>query len=145
MNYGVLYWELKLDPAGIGHVEHNNPAWSASAGDAETQEVVRTSISGDELLEATKIAELMAFSPPWTAAYWGLAAKETLSVAVGTNTRILLAALFPDGSVTRQNLITLLGKKIKTSRWVILGLGDVRASDVLKAWTQGEAGGFGDE
>ena len=126
MNYAILWNAIKDYP-------QLTPGVIAAAMNKADQNVPRESITGDELLEQTDLGELVAFDDKRTAAYWGLAGKDSISVVSGSNTRAILAALFPAGSTTRDNLVALITTPLLKSRAEILGLGRVKAGHVQKA------------
>lgn len=135
MNYLVLWTEINTDPAGLGYTGQSN-AQIAALVNGLTQTVERTTISGNELLEHTVLAELQALPAVGREAYWGLVGMGSIDIAAGSNGRVVLLALFGAGTTTRAQLTAFVQAGIITSRAAILGLGDVRVSDVAKAIAQ---------
>jgi len=135
MNYLLLWNEISTDPAGLGYVGKTD-AQVAALLNGLTQTVARTAITGNELLEHTVLAELQALTAAGREAYWGLTGLGSIDIAAGSNGRVILLALFGAGTTIRAQLTAFVQTGIVTSRAAILGLGDVRESDVAKAVAQ---------
>lgn len=135
MNYLHLWTEISTDPAGLGYAGKSD-AQTAALLNGLTQVVARTSITGNELLEKTVLSELQALTVGGREAYWGLVGMGDVDIAAGSNGRAVLLALFGAGTTTRAQLTAFVQAGIVTSRAAILGLGDVRESDVAKARAQ---------
>ena len=136
MDYLKLYREISLDPTSKGYAAMTD-AKVASAINANTEQIARTSITSVELWENTALAEYKLLGVAERQTYDVLVSLNSIDVSPGTNSRAALSALFPVGSVTRDNLIALVTTPILTSRAAILGLGMVYAGHVYKARIQG--------
>ena len=132
MDYGKLKAELDSDPGKLGYAGKKD-AEIAGLLNAVNQPVARTSITAAELWENTALAEYSALTAAGRQAYDVLISLGSIDVAVGTNSREALAALFPQGSVTREKLLALVNKSLFKSRAEILGLGAVAAGHIPKA------------
>ena len=132
MNYAALWNEISFDPAGKGYATMTD-AEIASAINAYTEELDRTSITSAELWENTALAEYKSLSVAEGQAYGVLISLATIDISPGSNSRVALLALFPTGSTTRDNLVALAQTPVITSRAAILGLGRVKPGYVAKA------------
>lgn len=136
MNYAVLWNEISYDPVGKGYATMTD-AEIASAINAYTEELDRTSITSAELWENTGLAEYKVLSTAERQAYGVLIGLITIDISPGSNARVALVALFPAGSATRDNLIALAQTPVMTSRAAILGLAVVKPGHVAKAKARG--------
>lgn len=146
MNYMALWLELNTDPLKAGYRKPDGQ-WRPTSIIADylhskVQEVVRTSLTPYELWENTDLTEYKALSVAERDAYWGIMGLDSIDVTAGTNSRAALSALFPSGSVTRDNLIALLTTPLLVTRASQIGLGEISAAHVEKAIAQGERGDF---
>lgn len=98
----------------------DDPAFLTFVNDAVA--IPRTSITGDELLEAAVLAEVAALVDAGQRAFWALVGKDRLDVSAGSNTRALLSTLFGAGTTTRANLVALITTDIQSTRAAEEGL-----------------------
>ena len=132
MDYEALFNEITNDPEAIGYSGMTD-AEIATALNAETQQVDRTSITKQELWENTSLTEYAALTAAARQAYGVLIDMDNIDVTAGSNSRVTLAALFAAGSTTRANLLALVDVPVTTSRAEILSLGLVTTGDVERA------------
>ena len=119
MNYQALWNELINDPATVGYIDpanSSNDIENARLLNEESQTVPRTEITSAELWENTDLSEYKSLTAGERQAYDVLVNLETIDVSEGTNSRTTLAALFPQGSNTRANLVALVQESVPTSR-----------------------------
>ncbi len=128
----ILHDELVNDPLSLGYSSKADQQ-CANILNAETQQIARTSITGDELLENTAQVELVALTIGSRTDFWGFVNRSSIPVGGGTNTRAILAAIFPANSATRTNLMVLLATPILASRAAVLGLPFVGVHHIASA------------
>ena len=132
MDYSILWNELSTDPLSRGYSGMTD-VQIADDLNTEYRNVPRETINGTELFEATDLSEFAALNTihreMWRTLYLGPA----IFVTEGSNGRAVLAALFPAGSTTRQNLVVLAQETVPVSRAEELGLGRVYVQDIETA------------
>ena len=92
----------------------DDPTFLAFVNDAVA--IPRTSITGDELLEAAVLNEVATLADAGQRAFWALVGKDRLDVGEGSRTRALLSALFGASTNTRANLVALITTDIQSTR-----------------------------
>jgi len=127
MDYELLY---NLDQQYTASLD---PAQASIQLNATIVPVPRTSIIGAELWEHTDLAEYKVLGVPERQAYSVLMSLGTIDVSEGTNSRTALATLFPAGSITRDNLMTLAQLPVEVELLASVGLPQVSAREIETA------------
>ncbi len=129
MDYTKLWFEISLDPVGIGY-----------AGKTDVQIVVllnttlrnvdRAIIEAYEMIEATVPAEFATLTAVEKQRYQIITGAGTVNIR-GPNIRAAIGAMFGAGTQTRANLVALQTESM--SRAAELGLGQVYSGHIGKA------------
>ena len=128
MDNAVLLAELTDDPLGRGYSGMTD---EEAATDLNTvyREVNVTSVSGQDLVEATATLDYDALDAAQLQEYWGICGMGEILVNA-TNTKNKLLAMFGPGTDTRANLAVL--QKTTISRTAELELGTVAVGHVQR-------------
>ena len=130
MDYAALKNEILNDPAGLGYAGKtdgqiadllNAPGWGF---------INRDVIPTYEIFDAIEPSEYGALTAEKKTLLHAILAMGTVDIR-GSNLKKALSSMFPDGTVTRDNLLAL--QKRPASRAEVLGFGHVTHSDVAKA------------
>jgi len=92
----------------------------------------RTSVSDQEILNATDVAELAAISADGKMLYGWILGLGSVDLSM-TNIKAMLGLLFPAGSDTRTAFMGLVNSTIAITRPEELGIPDVTEGDVIIA------------
>lgn len=123
--------ELTQDPLGRGYASMTAQQ-AADSLNAVNRAIPRTSISGNDLLACTTVAELTGLTAASRDVYLALIQMASLDIT-SANVRTILGTLFAAGTTTRANLIALGNSTIAVSRAAELGLGAPTAGEIERA------------
>jgi hypothetical protein len=126
-----LITELTIDPLARGYAAMTD-AQAADSLNTVNRTAARTDIDGNDLLQCTNAAELLALTAAARDLFVGLIQMPKISIA-NANNRALLGAMFAAGTTTRTNLVALAISTTPVSRAAELGLGVVTAGQVGRA------------
>lgn len=129
MDYTKLWFEISLDPVGVGYAGKTDAA-VAQLLNTTLRDVERVTIEAYEMIEATMPAEFATLTAAEKQRYQIITGAGTVNIR-GPNTRAAFAAMFSASTQTRSNLVAL--QTIAMSRADELGLGEVYPGHVGKA------------
>ena len=127
----ILANEITTDPLGRAYAGMSNTEVVTDMK-IKYRTMPRTSVSDQEILNATDVAELAAISADGKMLYGWILGLGSVDLSM-TNIKAMLGLLFPAGSDTRTAFMGLVNSTIAITRPEELGIPDVTEGDVIIA------------